>query len=669
MDGQPVVTSTEVISTPIADSTYWTGETIRIALNYNTEVDVAGNPRVKLYFLSPNQAQSYNPDRAMDYESGSGTKTLVFAYQVERNDYDEDGLYLWLGTETKGLTGGTITAAGTDIEASPYYSSIEDSTLQKVDGKAGNRLAAAVQTLEVTSSTGQDGYYNLGESIEITVTFDKDITVTATGEGDSKKPTLDVLIGTETVAFTHAPDEGEDDQMVFTHTVQAGDEDADGISIAANSLEAGDHNVTDPDGENAALAHGALAPDSGHKVDATTPTVQTIKVHSNPAADGTYDTDEIIAVVYRFSEYVNVTGSPQLALDLDGTTVHATYVENQRALIEFKYKVKAGDQDANGFTVSADAIGLNGGTIKDAAGNDADLTHQAQSAGQAHQVDGETGDPDTTKPTVNSVAFTSTAGEDDVYGTGEDIEVTLTFDEEVSVTGSPQLTLQIGDHAKTAAYRSNRGAAVRFIYTVALGDSDDNGVSIPRNSVVLGGGTITDAAGNGAVLDHAAVYGDINLGRVDGSDKTAPTIGSLSFTSGPGPDDHYGLNDVMEATVTFSETVLVTASDDGHDSMPHLDLRLDPLEGETSANIVHMALDSVNGNELTFTYTVVAEDRASDSAAIPANALKLNGATIQDEAGNDADLSNSEYFPVTAPLYEYHQVDGSRGSDTQTGGV
>ena len=669
VDGQPVVTSTEVISTPVEDSTYWTGETIRVALNYNTEVDVSGSPRVKIYFQSPNQGQGYDPDRAMDYESGSGTKTLVFAYQVKRNDYDEDGLYLWLGTEAKGLSGGTVTAAGTDIEASPYYSSIPDSTLHKVDGKAGNRLPAAVETLEVTSQAGQDSYYNLGESIEIAVTFDEDITVTAPDGGGSQRPTLDVLIGEETVAFTHDPDEGEDNQIVFTYTVQTGDEDTDGISVAANSLEAGDHNITDPDGEDAALAHGALAPDSGDRVDATTPTVQTIGVHSNPAADSTYDTDEIIQIVYQFSEDVNVTGSPQLALDLDGTTVHATFVENLRALVEFKYTVKAGDQDVNGFAVGADAISLNGGTIKDAAGNDADLSHDAQSAWSAHRVDGKSGVPDMTAPTLNSVEFTSTAGEDHVYVTGENIEVTLTFDEEVSVTGSPQLTLQIGDHAKTAAHQSTDGAAVSFTYTVAVGDSDDNGVSVPANSVTLNGGTIADAAGNDAVLDHDAVDGDITLGRVDGKDLTAPTIGSVSFTSDPGPDDHYGLNDVIEATVTFSEDVVVTESDDGHESMPHLDLRLDPLEGETNANIVHMALDSVNGNEITFTYTVVAEDRASDSAAIPANALMLNGATIQDEAGNDAVLRSSLYFPVTAPLYEYHQVDGSRGSDTQTGGV
>ena len=55
---------------------------------------------------------------------------------------------------------------------------------------------------------------------------------------------------------------------------------------------------------------------------------------------------------------------------------------------------------------------------------------------------------DTTAPTVSSVAVTSDTGDDEVYldddgvyGIGDKIEVTVTFSEDVTVTGSPQLEL------------------------------------------------------------------------------------------------------------------------------------------------------------------------------------------------------------------------------------
>ena len=41
------------------------------------------------------------------------------------------------------------------------------------------------------------------------------------------------------------------------------------------------------------------------------------------------------------------------------------------------YTVLSGDSDSDGVAVGANAVSLNGGAIKDAAGNDAVLTHDA----------------------------------------------------------------------------------------------------------------------------------------------------------------------------------------------------------------------------------------------------------------------------------------------------
>ena len=58
---------------------------------------------------------------------------------------------------------------------------------------------------------------------------------------------------------------------------------------------------------------------------------------------------------------------------------------------------------------------------------------------------------DTTAPTISSVAITSDTGDDDssfdddgVYGINDSIKVTVTFSETVTVTGAPQLELDIG---------------------------------------------------------------------------------------------------------------------------------------------------------------------------------------------------------------------------------
>ena len=112
---------------------------------------------------------------------------------------------------------------------------------------------------------------------------------------------------------------------------------------------------------------------------------------------------------------------------------------------------------------------------------------------------------DTTAPTVSCVAITSDTGDDEVYlddygvyGIGDKIEVTVTFSEDVTVTGSPQLELTVGSSAKNAAYKSTTDSKVVFSYTVAVGDSDADGISIGANKLSLNEGTIKDVADNGA---------------------------------------------------------------------------------------------------------------------------------------------------------------------------
>ena len=99
---------------------------------------------------------------------------------------------------------------------------------------------------------------------------------------------------------------------------------------------------------------------------------------------------------------------------------------------------------------------------------------------------------DTTAPIISSVAITSDTGDDEVYldddgvyGIGDKIEVTVTFSEHVTVTGSPQLEVTIGSNVRDAAYKSTKDSKVVFSYAVAVGDSDADGISIAADKLSL----------------------------------------------------------------------------------------------------------------------------------------------------------------------------------------
>ena len=341
--------------------------------------------------------------------------------------------------------------------------------------------------------------------------------------------------------------------------------------------------------------------------DTTPPAVRKIEISSNPGSDRFYIVGDKIQATVTFSETVAVTGMPQLMLELGGSLRTATYQGGTgTADLVFAYEVAEEDSEAAGVGIGANQLGLNGGTIKDAAENDAVLDHQAVAANASHKVDGvnpelaatggavvnrttltltydealdggsrpETGDftvsggdrartvtavrvngsgveltldvgaehgeagiqvsytpgdnlirdvpgndaealsrepvtnetPDTTAPTVSSLAITSNPGADQIYAAGEEIEVTVTFDETVEVEGTPQLRLKVGTRNRTASYDSGTGtAALVFAYEVADGDEDTGGVSIEAGRIALNGGTIEDEADNDADLDHEAV--------------------------------------------------------------------------------------------------------------------------------------------------------------------
>lgn len=83
-----------------------------------------------------------------------------------------------------------------------------------------------------------------------------------------------------------------------------------------------------------------------------------------------------IPFTVNLSKAVTVTGTPRIALDVGGVTRYATYSTGSgTSVLTFTYAMVTGDVDLDGVTIIQDVptstylIDLNGGTIKDLAGN------------------------------------------------------------------------------------------------------------------------------------------------------------------------------------------------------------------------------------------------------------------------------------------------------------
>ena len=128
------------------------------------------------------------------------------------------------------------------------------------------------------------------------------------------------------------------------------------------------------------LTHSVTnAPFTGqvYTVDKTAPTVTNVTSTSNSGClfntGLTYcNAGDVIQIQITFSEAVDVTGTPQLALNSGGA---ASYVSGSgSATLTFETTVAAGQNSSGLDYTSASALTLNSGTIQDAAANAATLT-------------------------------------------------------------------------------------------------------------------------------------------------------------------------------------------------------------------------------------------------------------------------------------------------------
>jgi len=589
-----------------------------------------------------------------------------------------------------------MVAAGqdtSDLKVTGYSGSITDA--------AGNVLAAGGVTLDtgvkidttapsaptLTEVTSNGSDLDAGQTVTFTLTASEALTV-ATGA---------VLTLNNGATAVYNNSSGK-----FVYTVASGQDTSD-LKVTGYS-----GSITDAAGN--ALAVSGVTLDTGVKIDTTAPVVTTLTAPTGDDGPGT-----LVAFTVNFSEAVTVNtsgGTPTLTLS-NGATASYVSGTGTNALV-FNYTVGAtgsGQDAADLATATSNALTLNGGTIKDAAGNNAVLT------GATNVNPTGTLQIDTTAPvvTIGNTGGNTNQSAQTISGTVDigDVGATVniydnsgatpvattvvqsngTWSKSVTLTsGTNSLTAQVTDAA------GNTGTSNTVIFTLnavgptggtpVLVPSSDSGVSnsdditnvtAPTFTVALGAtvvaGDTVQLLFNGLPLAHPVVQtvtvADINAGIV-----------SLTVTTGDlGSDGSKSISAQLSDSFGNSNNTaaLVITLDTTAPSAPTVSHRADPANGSFDAGFTvaagAAATVTVNGAPLTsgqlaadFTKSTAGglDTYTAKSAAFTGTETIAVSATLTDTAGNTSGAGTLTLNPVdtTAPAAPTvsHLADPANGS-------
>ena len=247
VDGvRPVLTQVEIVSDPDASGFYGLDDEIRVEVAFGEVVHVDDSLDLSLVL----SIGEYS--RAATFVGGSGTKMLTFRYVVQENDYDDDGISIGANA----LRGGRIEdAAGNPVDRT--FAGLAADGGQTVDGRV-DRVIPAILRVAITSDAGSNDTYTTDDIIRVDVGFNVPVYVTGA------PPVLELAIGPALRDALFVEGSGTP-TLKFEYTVEAGDTDTDGISIAANSLTGG---ITDANGNAVDLTFEAVPRSASHKVSA-----------------------------------------------------------------------------------------------------------------------------------------------------------------------------------------------------------------------------------------------------------------------------------------------------------------------------------------------------------------------------------------------------------------
>ncbi|RSC96112.1 T9SS type A sorting domain-containing protein [Tenacibaculum singaporense] len=272
------------------------------------------------------------------------------------------------GTTVSGLTdngGGNYTATYTVVEGNTDRAAGDDIPVNFIlTDAAGNNSSAFTTAISqnadaidanspsITNVSIPNNAAKVGDAITVTITANEAGLLLNTG----------LINGTTVSGLT---DNGGGNYTA-TYTVVEGNADrAAGDDIPVNFI------LTDAAGNNSSAFTTAIS-QNADAIDANSPSVSNVSVPS----DATYTTGQNLDFTVNFNENTNVNttgGTPQIAITIGTTTRQAVYLSGSgTSALVFRYTVQSEDLDTDGIVVGT--LALNGGTLKDTATNDANLT-------------------------------------------------------------------------------------------------------------------------------------------------------------------------------------------------------------------------------------------------------------------------------------------------------
>ncbi len=596
------------------------------------------------------QLETGRNDRYATYTSGTGSNSLLFTYTVvagdETNPLEVKKADSFSGGSILDTDGNTATI---DLLTTTSGTTLANSTIL-VDA-----ITPVVTKITSTNSNGSykyDAVTPANNDIYITVTFDDVVNVVAgatlprlnlaTGTAGAYAEYDNIGTGTNTLEFKYS----------IQNTDDTGTDDLDYLPVDATdpvnpiyALSIGTSTIKDGNGNSVADANGYIViPEPGFSgslgrnkniiLDNTAPkvddptTVGVVDGITCSSANATYKIGDRIYIKVQFDENVFVTGKPRIQLNSTtaASTAYAYYYSGSgRNILTFLYKVQEGEEQTTALDIDPTAtnIDLNSGDITDKAKNSINIALPVPGT-DVTIVNSSTIKIDGIRPSYQSIVgatsnASTTVNKDDV------VTITLTYDENVQVTGTPRILLETGRRDKYAIYNGNAngtGTTVEFEYTVEEGDET---AALDLKRTVISAGYVQDVNGNNA-LSSLGTYTSGDLKTSGAStilvDAIQPTVVKVTSSSSNG---YYKQGENITIQVVFSENLTNTT-----------DLSGVTLLLNTGVTLTGASLNGLNPKILEFTYTVGANEENSDLNYTTVNDLTDGALSIQDENGNTA---------------------------------
>ena len=557
------------------------------------------------------------------------TATITFTFSEAPTGFDSSDIVVTGGTlGTLSGSGTTRTATFTptdDVNAGSASISVANGTFTDAAGNNGTGASASTINFDTMAPAAPSLAPGAGVS---------DGATAAEATAASGVVTVNAESGS-TVRVTFTDSDSPAHSVVKTAT---GTGAAQAVTLASTDLGTGatkllDGTITVSATATDVAGNLSMAGSSSFTLDTAAPTVTAIALAAKDEKSGqsyaVLNEGDTVDIAVTFSEAVNITGSPLLALVIGGGSSNASYLSadarNTGASTTkyFRYTVAAGDTDANGISIAANALSLNGASITDAAGNAATTTHSITVADNAaYSID-------TSTPAAPTLA------------PGAGVSNGATAAEATASTGVVTVNAESGSTVRVT-FTDNASPTAHSVVKTATGTGAAQAVTLESTDLGTGATKLLDGA---ITVTATATDTAGNLSMAGSSsftlDTAAPTVTAFALAA---KDEKSGqsytvLNegDTVDIVVTFSEAVTITGS-------PLLALTI----GSGTANASYLSGDARNTGATTtkyFRYTVAAGDNDTNGISIAANALSLNSganlATITDAAGNAATTTHS----------------------------